>query len=306
MQSKNTALAIVNREQLQPQTLDEIMSLGEVFAKSGFFQDAKDAAKCVVKILAGQELGIAPIASMRGIHIISNNTALSANLMAAAIKKSGRYNYRVTVINNEKCEIDFYEKINNAWTPIGTSPFTAQDAKDANALEGPNKHNWTKYRRNMLYARAMSNGARWFCADVFGGAVYDPEELGESFDPQSGDPMPSRAGDLHSLPVTVIEAEAEKPKSDRSRIIGDIRNSILALRELGDQMFLASSDEERQAQVVQAVHAFALEYDLQAQYKTLQAVKDLSDQHLDQFAGWLEGRIAEIKEKAIEQDDIPI
>ena len=30
----------------------------------------------------------------------------------------------------------------------------------------------------MLFARALTNGARWHCPDVFGGAIYEPEELG--------------------------------------------------------------------------------------------------------------------------------
>jgi hypothetical protein len=35
----------------------------------------------------------------------------------------------------------------------------------------------------MLFARAMSNGVKWFCPDVFNGnAVYVPEELGANVD----------------------------------------------------------------------------------------------------------------------------
>jgi hypothetical protein len=30
----------------------------------------------------------------------------------------------------------------------------------------------------MLYARALSNGAKWYCPDVFGGPIYTPDELG--------------------------------------------------------------------------------------------------------------------------------
>ena len=34
----------------------------------------------------------------------------------------------------------------------------------------------------MLFARALSNGARWFCAGIFGGSVYTHEELGIATD----------------------------------------------------------------------------------------------------------------------------
>jgi hypothetical protein len=31
----------------------------------------------------------------------------------------------------------------------------------------------------MLFARAISNGVKWFCPDVFAGPVYVPEEMPE-------------------------------------------------------------------------------------------------------------------------------
>jgi len=37
--------------------------------------------------------------------------------------------------------------------------------------------NLDKFPKNMLYARAMSNGQKWFCPDVFQMAVYVPEEM---------------------------------------------------------------------------------------------------------------------------------
>jgi hypothetical protein len=43
--------------------------------------------------------------------------------------------------------------------------------------------NMDKFGRNMMFARAMSNGVKWFCPDVFdGNAVYVPEELGATVD----------------------------------------------------------------------------------------------------------------------------
>jgi hypothetical protein len=38
--------------------------------------------------------------------------------------------------------------------------------------------NYQKFPRNMLFARAMTNGARIHCPDVFVGSVYTPDELG--------------------------------------------------------------------------------------------------------------------------------
>ena len=123
----------------------------------------KEAAQCGVKVLAGLELGFPTIASMCGIHIINGKPTLGAHLMAAAVKRSGKYNYRVTQLDNNGCTIAFSE---NGET-IGESSFTKQDAVAAGALDGKNAHTWKKFPRNMMFARAMSNGVRWYCPDIF-------------------------------------------------------------------------------------------------------------------------------------------
>jgi len=157
-------------------TLKETMTLGETLARSGFFNDTKDAAQAVVKILAGRELGFGPIASMTGVHIIQGKVAVGAALMGASVKADPRYDYRVITLTDERAEIAFYEH----GKEIGRSVFTMDDAKAA-ALTG--KDNWRKFARNMLFARAMSNGVRWYCPDAFGGnPTYTPEELGAEVD----------------------------------------------------------------------------------------------------------------------------
>ena len=179
----------------QVQTLAETMQLGDLLAKSGFFADSKGAAQAVVKVLAGREIGFGPIASMTGIHVINGRVSISANLMAAAIKRSGRYDYRVQSMTYDKCVIEFRERMGDRWEVIGNSEFTASDAKTAGTK------NMDKYARNMLFARAMSNGARWFTPDIFGGPVYTPEELGAQVDGETGE--------IIDAPVVVTQHASE-------------------------------------------------------------------------------------------------
>lgn len=152
--------------------LQDTLQLGKVLAESGFFADSRSASQAVVKVLAGRELGFGPVAAMTGINIIQGRVSLSANIMAAAVKRSGRYNFRVREMTEAACKIEFFERSGDKWETIGVSTFTADDARKAGTK------NMDKYPRNMLYARAMSNGVRWYCPDVTGGPVYTPEELG--------------------------------------------------------------------------------------------------------------------------------
>jgi hypothetical protein len=195
-------------------SLSDTVVLGKTLAASGYFQDTREAAQAVVKILAGRELGFGPIASMTGIYIVKGRVTLSANLIAAAVKGSGRYNYRVTKHDAEICSITFYE----GGEIIGTSTFSMNDAAQA----GLGGDNWKKYPRNMLFARAMSNGAKWYCADVFGGPVYTPDELGAPVDGETGEviDMPAAPADANAATAELFgdydpdPAEAQREVAD--------------------------------------------------------------------------------------------
>lgn len=186
----------------------DTMQLGKVLAASGYFQDAKDAAQAIVKVLAGRELGIGPVASMTGIYIVKGRVTLSANVMAAQIKRSGKYNYIVRQMDDRGCTIEFFE----AGQSIGTSAFTEADAKAAQLLSGDN---WKKFPRNMYFSRAMSNGAKWYCPDVFSGPIYTPDELNQA-DGASYTPLPP-APRANSTTGEVIEADDDPPAEQASQ-----------------------------------------------------------------------------------------
>ena len=155
------------KNEIVKSSLSEIMSIGKAFAESGMFADCKSAAQAVVKIQAGAEMGIPPFAAMSGIHIIQGKPTVGAGLMAANVKASGKYDYKVIEATDKICSIDFFQ----GKEKIGNSTFTIEDAKRALTK------NIDKYPKNMLFARAISNGVKWYTPDVFAGPVYTPEEF---------------------------------------------------------------------------------------------------------------------------------
>ena len=84
-------------------SIDEVMRVGKAMASSGYFKDANDVAKAVVKVLAGREMGFGPFASMTGIHIIQGKPAIGSNLMAAAVKNHPKYDYTIDVFDDDRC-----------------------------------------------------------------------------------------------------------------------------------------------------------------------------------------------------------
>jgi len=178
--------------------LAEVQTLGALLAKSGYFQDAKDAAQAAVKVMAGQELGLPPIASMMGISLIKGKVTLSANLMAALIRQHG-YDFRVERLEQDGCTLSFLAKDGKE---LGKSTFTAKDAQ----LAGIRGDMYNKYPRNMYFARAISNGAKWFTPEIFGGVpVYSDGELGEGEAVEAEAPAPAPA------PVPARRVEEAKP-----------------------------------------------------------------------------------------------
>jgi hypothetical protein len=225
----STAVAqTVSKGLTKIESLADLQSVASIFVKSGFFSDAKDAAQAVVKIMAGGELGFPPIASMTGIYIVKGKVSLSANLMAAAIKRTGRYDYRVRQLDDTMAEIEFFQNGQS----LGKSSFTMAEAKAAELTSNPT---WKKFPRNMLFARALSNGARWYCPDVFGGPIYTPEELGAPVNEEGEVIDTAPAHDLRVVepqPAPVEVAQPQSPRDTLKQIIAELKEAGITKAEI--------------------------------------------------------------------------
>jgi|SRR5690625_1140353 len=209
-------------------TVDDVARIAQMMAGSGYFKDAKDAHQAGVKILAGQGWGIQPFDAMNGIHVIQGKPAIGAGLMAAKVKGSGKYDYRVRQMTAEVCEIEFFQGEES----IGISSFTIEEAKAAGT------QNLNKFPRNMLFARAMSNGVKWFCPDVFSSPVYVPEELGAEVDEQ---------GDVIDVQHRIEEPPADVQEPPQSVVEPITGKQVQALAiAIGSADF--GTDEEGKAQ----------------------------------------------------------
>lgn len=187
----------------------EIEQIGKAFVASKMFGDDMDrTSMAITKIMAGQELGLAPFASMRAVHVIEGNATLSANTMAGMVKSSGRYDYDIKKKELDGCEVEFFEYRGGKRVKLGTETFDIDEARMAGMFDpecenAPLEHNlrdiqkrgrggstytkynacnckdnWKNYPKAMLFARCISNGVRTYCPDVFSGMlVYTPDEL---------------------------------------------------------------------------------------------------------------------------------
>jgi hypothetical protein len=200
-----------------PTDLAGAMTLGEVFYKSGMFPDVKSEAQAVVKVLAGQELGLPPFASIQGIEIVEGKPTLKPVLLAGLIRRRGAYDYAVLETTEERAEIAFYRVApDGGRTYLGSSSYDMARAQKAN-LAG--KHNWRTRPQEMLYWRAMSNGVRMYCPDVVLGGAYVEGEVDDAPSQQPTTPIPTVPPP--ALPPTPSTPTAVDPMS-----IGTVTPSV--------------------------------------------------------------------------------
>jgi hypothetical protein len=146
---------------LENLSLNQINFIGQTMAQSGMFPDVTDGAEALVKILAGKEIGVTPFQAMTNIHIIQGKATMGANLMAAKVKGTGKYDYRVTKLSGEVCTIAFKQRaglMGQVWEDLGEFTYSLEDAKRAGLVKTGSS--WEKYPQNMLFARAISSGVR--------------------------------------------------------------------------------------------------------------------------------------------------
>lgn len=155
---------------LNVSSIDDVMRIAEIAKRSNYF-GIKSSEEAAIKLMYGIEMGLPALQALMGVNVIQGRPTMSANLIASLIKRSGRYNYIISSWTDRECVIQFRENLEK----IGESSFTIEDAKRAGLLR--NGGNWEKYPKAMLFARAITMGARAFCADVFVAPIYDPEEL---------------------------------------------------------------------------------------------------------------------------------
>ena len=140
------------------------------------FPDIHSEAAAAAKLIIGRGLGLTDYDAMSGLHIIKGKAVLAANLMAAAIKRAGKYDYRC-VVNEDEARIEFRQRTaDGGWETIGITSYTMDDAKRA----GLGGDNWRKYPKAMLFARAISTGYKQHCPDALGAAPVYVEAHGET------------------------------------------------------------------------------------------------------------------------------
>lgn len=143
--------------------------------------------KIATVIQHGKELGLDPVTSLGGIHVIKGRTVISASIMGALLKRNGyefiyTKDYEKDESGNAFTEVEIFwlsKSLNRemsskqaiSWNEMTLAGYTTKD-------------NWLKYPKNMMRARALSTAIRAIAPEVLLG-LYSETEIIDAI-PNSG------------------------------------------------------------------------------------------------------------------------
>lgn len=199
-----------NSMALVPTTLGEVQQLAAIFAKSNLLPpDLKGKEPDVfVAITAGLELGMAPMAALRSIHVVKGKPILSADAMVGVALASGTAEYFANVESTPL--IATYETKRRGSPMPQRLSFTIEEARLA-GLGGDNGgDNWKKYPAAMLRARAKAALCRDVYPDALAGVYTEDEARGFT-------EQPAMQRQWQAPPASqVIDAEVVDEKTDEN------------------------------------------------------------------------------------------
>ena len=152
--------------------LDGLMRVAEMLCKAGPMLPAhiKSPGEALAVIMAGAELGIPPMASLRTIHLVKGKVGMDYSLMIGLLRKAG-YGVQWVAKSGTRCELLLTHR-------DGTTHTEVWDVERARQAKLWGQGTWAQYPEAMLTARCVSSASRAFAGDVLAGC-YSMEEVRE-------------------------------------------------------------------------------------------------------------------------------
>jgi hypothetical protein len=184
-------------------------------------------------VLAGRELGLGPMASLRGIDMIEGSPHLSGETIMALVRRAG-HRIRIVHMNPQGATVIGERLEGGQVVESGEFSFLEEDARAAGLL---GKNNWKSYAAVMMAWRAITMCGRFMFADLLGGGVkltYTADELGGQGEPEvfDGDILPE-GEELAVLVADADVAAAEQKSLTVTRFHPPVGEKRALLKQLG-------------------------------------------------------------------------
>ncbi len=247
--TKTQEAALVSKDvhPLEPTTWAAMKDQATMLVKSGFLPTAVNTAEKALAIaLAGRELGIGVMESMRSINVIQGKPTISPQLMLALANRTGQLENLDIAATDEKCVV----KVKRKGRTVYSNEFGVKEATDLGLMT---KDNYRKQKKTMFQWRALAANLRVTFPDVVLG-LYTPEELDAEV----------RIGENGAMEVVDVKPTEQAPltppenlqKSEKTVIIPkDVEKNVH-----GEQVYWVINDiaDEKYFTNIQAVADIAM------------------------------------------------
>lgn len=136
------------------------------------------AGDVTAAILAGQELGLKPMASLRSMDVIQGTPALRAHAMRGLVQSHG-HTIQLVESTETRCRMRGRRRGEEEWQTVTWT------IERATKLGLTNKDQWRKQPQTMLMARATGEICRLVASDALYAMPYAAEELTDDLAPVS-------------------------------------------------------------------------------------------------------------------------
>jgi hypothetical protein len=199
--NEGTSLVPKNYEEAKVMALD--LSKSEIIPKD--YQGKP--ANCLIAIMMGAEVGLAPIQSLQGIMVVNGRPSIWGDTAVGLVLASKFCEYMSDEWDQKTGTATF--KTKRVGKPEVVRTFSLQDAKDAGLFNkaGP----WQGYKPRMCFNRARAFGLRDVYADVLKGlAIYEEvrDIIETTAERSAPDALPRRASQIAADPLDPVPAAA--------------------------------------------------------------------------------------------------
>lgn len=161
--TENKALSAVRSSIPSEHEMMVYHTMAETAVSSKMYKGIGEKAGVMMIMLAARELGIAPMQALNGgLNIIQGKVEISARMMSALIRKAGHI-IAVKECSESQCILE-----GRRWD-TGENvqcSFSVAEAQKAGLVKPGG--GWTKFPKDMCFARALSRLARQLFSDVIG------------------------------------------------------------------------------------------------------------------------------------------
>lgn len=165
-------LVMFNRKELPISSMNDIYSMGQLFAQSGIFGDIPPQVGFMVALTCYQE-HLSPVDFQKIYDIIKGKITKKAKAMLAEFKCFGG---RIQFHEYSDARVDITFIKGNEGIRVALTIEDAINQGVALTGKGNIKEMWQKFPRRMLFARVISEGVGVLCPGITTG-IYTPEEV---------------------------------------------------------------------------------------------------------------------------------